>query len=66
MESFENRRLPCIFLTVCDILASVFLNTLQLVDVETGQTLEERGAVIKVPDHSGIRRQQHSTDTALM
>ena len=47
MESFENRRYPCVIVTVCDNPRKHVLNTLRFVHVETRQTLEERVAVIK-------------------
>ena len=40
MESFENSRYPCVFVTVCDNPSTCILNTLQFVHVETGQTLK--------------------------
>ena len=54
MESFENRRCPCVFLTVCDNPSKCVLNTLQFTHVKTGQAPEERVAVIKAATHQGI------------
>ena len=42
---FENRRCPCLSVTVCDNPSKCVLNTLQLATVEYGQTPEERVAV---------------------
>ena len=58
MESFENRKCPCVFVTVCDNPS--VLNTLQFSHVKTGQTPEERVAVIKVSTHQGISHQDSS------
>ena len=57
MESFGDRRCPCVFVTVCYNLSKCVLNTLQFVHVETGQILAERVAVIKATIHQGISRQ---------
>ena len=54
MESFENRRCPCSFVTVGD-------NPSKCAHVETGQTPEERFAVIKVTTHQGISCRQDSS-----
>ena len=56
MESFENRR----FLRVCDNHSKSDLNTLQFVNVETGQTPEERVAVINATACQGIIHQYNS------
>ena len=42
-ESFENRRYQC----VCNNSSKCVLNKLQFVHVDTGQTPEERVAIIK-------------------
>ena len=42
MESFENRRCLCVFVTVCDNPGKCVLNTLLFAHVESGQTPEER------------------------
>ena len=60
METFGNRRFSCVFVTVCDNPSKCVLNTLQFVHVETGQTPEERVAVINVTTHQGISRQDSS------
>ena len=60
MELFENRRYLTVFVTVCDNLSKCVLNTLQLVNVEIGQTPEERVAVIKATTHQGIKCQHSS------
>ena len=60
MELLENRRCPCVFVTVCDNPRKCILNTLQLAHVETGQTAKERVAVIKATTHQGISRQDSS------
>ena len=60
MESFENIRCPCVLVTVCDNPSNCVLNTLQFVRVETGQTPEERVAVIKETTHQGISCQDSS------
>ena len=57
MGSFENTRCLCLFVTVCDNPSKCVLNTLQFADVETGQTPEERAAVMKVTTHQGINCQ---------
>ena len=54
MESFENRRCPCVFVTVCSNPSKCVLNTLYFVNVETEQIPEERVAVIKPTGHQGI------------
>ena len=54
MESFENWRCPCVFATVCDNPSKCVLNTLEFAHVETGQTPEERVAVIKATAHQDI------------
>ena len=46
--------MPCVMATVCDNPRKYVLNTLQCAHVETGQTPEERVAVIKVTTHQGI------------
>ena len=46
MESLENRRCLCVFVTVCDNPCMCVLNTLQFAYVETGQSPEKRVAVI--------------------
>ena len=38
MELFENRRCPCVFVTVYDNTSKCVLKILQLAHVETGQT----------------------------
>ena len=53
MESFENRRCLCVFVTVCDNPSKCVLNTLWFAHVETGQT-PERVTVIKATAHQGI------------
>ena len=40
MESFENRRCLCLFVTVCDNSSKCVLNTLQFAHVMTGQKRE--------------------------
>ena len=60
MELFENRRCLCVFVTVCDNPSKCVLNTLQFAYVETGQTPEERVAVIKVTTHQSISCQDNS------
>ena len=60
MDSFENRRCPCVFVTVCDNPSKCVLNTLLFAHFETGQTLEERVAVIKATGHQGIGCQDSS------
>ena len=42
MESHENRRCLCVFVTACGNPSKCVLNTLQFVHVQTGQTPEER------------------------
>ena len=54
MELFENRRCLCVFVTVCDNPSKCTFNTLQFVQVETGQTPEEIVAVIMVTTHQDI------------
>ena len=46
MESFENRRCLCVFVTVCDNPSKCVFNIQQFAYVENGQTPEERVAVI--------------------
>ena len=58
MESFENRRYSCVFVTVYDNPSKCVLNTLQFAHVEKGQTPEETVAVIKATTHQGISRQK--------
>ena len=41
MESLENRRCLCVFVTVCDNPSKCVLKTLQFAYVETGRTPEE-------------------------
>ena len=60
METFENRRCPCVFVEVCDNPSKCVLNTLKFVHVETGQTPEKRVAVIKAISHQGISGQDSS------
>ena len=60
MESFENGRCLCVFVTVCDNPGKCILLTLQFAHVETGKTPEEKVAVIKVTTHQGINRQDSS------
>ena len=60
IESFKNRRCPCIFVTVCNNPSECVLNTLQFAHVETGQTPEERVVVIKATTHQGISCQDSS------
>ena len=60
MESFENRRCLCVFVTVCDNPGKRVLNTLLFAHVESGHTPEERDAVIKATTHQGISRQDSS------
>ena len=60
MQSFQNRRCPCVFVTVCDNPSKRVLNTLQFAHVETGQIPEQRVAVIKATTHQGISRQDSS------
>ena len=52
MESFEHRRYPCVFVTVCDNSGKCVLNSLEFAHVETGHTPEDRVAVIKATAHS--------------
>ena len=59
MESFENR-CPRLFVTVCDNPIKCLLNALQFAHAETGQTPEERVAVIKVTTHQCISHQDSS------
>ena len=54
MESFENRRCLCVFVTVCDNPSKCASNTLQFAQVETGQTPEERVAEIMMTTHQDI------------
>ena len=49
--------MPRVFVTVCDNPSKCALNILQFVHVKTGQTPEERIAVIKAPIHQGTGRQ---------
>ena len=49
-----------IFVTVCDNPSKSVLNTLQFAHVDTGQTPEERVAVVKETTHQGISRQDSS------
>ena len=60
MESFENSRGLCVFVTVCDNPSKCVLNTLQFTHVETGKIPEERVAVIKATNHQGIYHQKNS------
>ena len=60
LESFENRRCLCIFVTVCDNPGKGVLNTLQFAHVEAGQTSVDRVAIIKTTTHQGISRQDSS------
>ena len=60
MESFENRRCPCVLVTVCENPSKCVLNTLHLVHAENGQTPEESVAVIKATTHQGISCQDRS------
>ena len=60
MELFENRRCPCLFVTVSDNLSKCIFNTLQFAHVVTAQTPEERVAVIKATTHQGISWQDSS------
>ena len=50
----------CVFVTVCDNPDKCVMNTLQFAHVETGQTPEERVAVIKVTTYQGIGCQDSS------
>ena len=54
---FENRRCPCVFVTVCDNPSKCVLNTLHFPQIETAQFPEERFAVIKVTTHQVITHQ---------
>ena len=60
MESFENRRCQCVFVTVCDNPSKCDLNTLQFAPVGTIQTPEERVVEIKVATYQGISQQDSS------
>ena len=60
MKLFENRICLCVFVTVCDNPSKCVLNTLQFAHLETGQTPEERVAVIQVTTHQGISHQDSS------
>ena len=54
MKSFENRRCPCVFVTVCDNPSKCVLNTLEFAHVETGQTPKERISLMKVTAYQSI------------
>ena len=60
LESFENRRCLCVFVSLCDNPGKCVLNKLQFVHVETGQTPEERVGVIKATTPPGISHQDSS------
>ena len=60
VESFENRRCQCIFVTVCDNPGKCVFNTLQFMHVQTSKTPEENVAVIKATTHQGISHQDSS------
>ena len=66
MESFENRGCLCVFITVCDDPNKCVLNILQFSYVETGQTPEERVAVIKSTTLQGICRQDSSLSCQIL
>ena len=57
MELSENRRCPCVFVTVSDNPSKCVLNTLQFVCGETEQTPEEIVAVIQGISNQGISHQ---------
>ena len=57
---FENRRYPCVFVTFCYNPSKNVLNTLQFVNIKSGQTPEERVAVIEMTTHQGISRHDSS------
>ena len=60
MESLENRRCRCVFITVCDNSSKYVLHKLWFVHIETGHTPEERVAVIKTTTRKGISHQDSS------